>query len=44
MLSDADVTYIRGSFVPLQELCARRGTDIEAVDRLIQQRCLPRPS
>lgn len=44
MLSDADVTYIRDSFVPLDELCARRGIEVEDVRGLVQQRCLPRAS
>jgi hypothetical protein len=44
VLSDADITYIRRNFVALSELCELRGFAVGDVQKLIEQRYLPRPS
>lgn len=43
MLSDADLEYIRAEFVPLAELCAAAGQDVEEVRAAIAARRLPAP-
>ena len=43
-LSDADVAYVRASYVALDELSAARGETADAVRALIESGRLPRPS
>lgn len=44
MLTEADCTYIAGSYVTLEELCASRPETPAEISDLIEQRRLPRPS
>ena len=43
-LTEADVAYIRANFLTLEEVCATRTESPEAVQKLIENRLLPRPS
>jgi hypothetical protein len=43
VLTAADLAYVREQFVPLAEVCARAGVDLEEVRRRIERRELPAP-
>lgn len=43
MLTDRDLDYVRGEFVPLDDLCRTAGRDLDEVRRLISTRALPAP-
>jgi hypothetical protein len=42
--TEADLEYIHGSFVALEELCRNRGEDVEAVRAEIARHRLPQPA
>src|SRR4029450_4507165 len=44
VLAAADIAYAREAFVPLADLCERRGEDPARVDAEIEAGSLPRPS